>query len=70
MVGAEDNDEGLFGNGERRKIKPQLKRLSRGDQQLAIGNEFDDALVIWLVRVFVEAMMQSGRAGEELQRRV
>ena len=68
--GADDDDERPFWRSGENQARLKFKLRNGGDQQLAVGDELDDALMIRRVGVFVDAMVQGGGCGEKLQRDV
>lgn len=68
--GTNDEDERPFWRSGENKLRLKFKLRNGSDQQLAVGDELDDALMIRRVGVFVDAMVKSVGCGEELQREV
>lgn len=68
--GTDDDDERPFWRSGENQSWLKLKLRNGSDQQLAVGDELDDALMIRRMGVFVDAMMQGGGRGEKLQREI
>jgi hypothetical protein len=68
--GTDDDDERPFWRSGENKLMLKFKLRNGSDQQLAVGDELDDALMFRRVRVFVDAMVQGVGCGEKLQREV
>lgn len=66
----DDDNAGPFRERGANKTRLKFKRRQRTNEQLAVGDELDDALMVGLVGVFVDAMVQRGRTGEKLQREI
>lgn len=68
--GASDDDERPFWRSGEKKLRLKFKLRNGSDQQLAVGDELDDALMFRRVGVFVDAMVKGGGCREQLQREV
>jgi len=68
--GTDDDDEGPFWRSVENQSWLKFKLRNGCGQQLAVGDELDDALMIRRMRIFVDAMVQGVGCGEELQREV